>query len=75
MTFKVCNHGSKYPHLIHKMGFFDSKFGTIALYLVTKSSLCTYLYLTEGKAGGYKNGDFGGDFHLCDNGKEGRGNF
>ena len=28
MTFKVCNHGSKYPYLLHKMGFVDSQFGT-----------------------------------------------
>ena len=28
MTFKVCNYGSKYPYLLHKMGFVDSQFGT-----------------------------------------------
>ena len=27
MTFKVCNHGSKYLYLLHKMGFVDSQFG------------------------------------------------
>ena len=25
MTFKVCNHGSKDPYLLHKMGFVDSQ--------------------------------------------------
>ena len=28
MTFKVYNHGSKYPYLLHKMGFVDSQFDT-----------------------------------------------
>ena len=28
MTFKVCNHGSKYPYLLHKIDFVDSQFGT-----------------------------------------------
>ena len=28
MTFKVCNYGSKYPYLLHEMGFVDSQFGT-----------------------------------------------
>ena len=28
MNFKVCNHGSKYSYLLHKMGFADSQFGT-----------------------------------------------
>ena len=28
MTFKVCNHGSKQPYLVHKMSFVDSQFGT-----------------------------------------------
>ena len=28
MTFDVCNHGSKYHNLQHKMGFVDSQFGT-----------------------------------------------
>ena len=27
MTFKVCNYGSKYPYLLHKMGFAYSQFG------------------------------------------------
>ena len=31
MTFKVCNHGSKYSYLLHKMGFVDSQFGTTVL--------------------------------------------
>ena len=31
MTFKVCNHGSKYPYLLHKIGFVDSQFGTTVL--------------------------------------------
>ena len=25
MTFKVCNYGSKYPYLLHKLGFVDSQ--------------------------------------------------
>ena len=34
MTFKVCNHGSKYPYLLHVMGFVDSQFGTtVPLYI------------------------------------------
>ena len=28
MTFKVCNHGSKWPYLLFKMGFVDPQFGT-----------------------------------------------
>ena len=28
ITFKVVNHGSKYPYLLHKTGFVDSQFGT-----------------------------------------------
>ena len=28
MTFKVCNHGSKYSYLLHEIGFVDSQFGT-----------------------------------------------
>ena len=31
MNYKACNHGSKYPYLLHKMGFVDSQFGTTVL--------------------------------------------
>ena len=53
MTFKVCNHGSKYPYLLHKMGFVDSQFGTTVGFwfsrkqiAIKKTSLGTTLGLT-----------------------------
>ena len=41
MTFKVCNNVLNDPHLLHKMGFVDSQFGTTVL----GSNLLPYLPL------------------------------
>ena len=43
MTFKVCNHGPKYPYLLHKMVFVDSQFGTTVLY--NHISLRSFMYV------------------------------
>ena len=48
MTFKVCNHGPKYPYLLHKMGFVDSQFCTIVLFSKISGIEFTYSALSEG---------------------------